>query len=106
MEAAEPGGAVTCLDLCPAAQVAFDQLGHGGEFQSFPVPLAVSFPQPRLTLGSKGGGAMVMEGGTPGSSAVLVLPLGEGVGHLELGWGILQGVWEVSLSWGGMGRVL
>lgn len=49
---------------------------------------------------------MVMEGGTPGSSAVLVLPWGEGVGHLELGWGILQGVWEVSLSWGGMGRVL
>lgn len=29
-----------------------------------------------------------MEGGTPGSSAVLVLPWGEGVGHLlGLGWG-------------------
>lgn len=31
---------------------------------------------------------MAMEGGTPGSSAVLVLPWGEGVGHLlGLGWG-------------------
>lgn len=75
--------------------------------EKFKVFLAVSFPQPRLTLGSKGGGGMVMEGGTPGSSAVLVLPWGEGVGHLlGLGWGIPQGVWEVSLSWGGMGRVL
>lgn len=48
-----------------------------------------------------------MEGGTPGSSAVLVLPWGEGVGHiLGLGWGIPQSLWEVSLSWGWDGKGL
>lgn len=31
LEAAEPGGAVTCSDLYPAAQVALNHLGHGGE---------------------------------------------------------------------------
>lgn len=44
-----------------------------------------------------------MEGGTRGSSAVLVLPWGEGVG---LGWGIPQSLWEVSLSWDGDGKGL
>lgn len=51
-------GSCHLLDLYPAAQVAFDPLGHGGEIQSFPMPQAVSFPQHRFTLGSKGGGGM------------------------------------------------
>lgn len=48
-----------------------------------------------------------MEDGTPGSRAVLVLPWGEGVGHLlGLGWagGALQGLGEVSLCWGEDGK--
>ena len=50
-----------------------------------PVPLAARvhrFTSAGLALARKGGGRMAMEGGTPGSSAVLVLPWCGGVGHL------------------------
>lgn len=45
---------------------------------------------------------MAMEGGTPDSSAVLVLPWGEGVGHLlGLSWRIPQSVGNLPvLGWG------
>lgn len=52
---------------------------------SFPVPLAVwvhHFTSTGLALARKWGGMTVVEGGMPGSTAVLVLLWCGGVGHL------------------------
>lgn len=75
-----------CSDLCFASWVAFNQLGswRGNLNMCFLVSLAVwvhHFTSTGLALVCKGGGRMAMEGGTPGSSAVLVLPRCGGVGH-------------------------